>query len=106
MTTITEYRYYLPSFPKFNEWKANIGLYSNNRFVADVRFVEDPDNEHLQSIVRVDPDGITLVYVHYVEFPLWMDMLRNEKPLYLYHYVSSKKVLLSTSREPVGEEEN
>lgn len=106
MALITRYRYSLPSFPQFNEWKANIGLYNDERYLADVRFVENPESEFLQNIARVDPDGITLVYVHYSEFPLWLDTLRNEKPLYIHYYQRSKRILLSTSIEPIGEEES
>lgn len=101
MIAITKYSYSLPTFPGFNEWKKNIKLFNNDKLIADVRFVEDAQS--LQNLVNVNPDGASQVYVSEEEFPFWIDTLRNEKPLFVHHYPSSKRILLSTASEPVGE---
>lgn len=105
MKNVTNYSCSLPSHPQFNEWKRNIILFNGTQAIVDVRFVENPGSSSLQSLVKVDPNGISMVYVRFEDYPLWVDILRNEKPVYVHHYPESKRILLSTFQEPVGETE-
>jgi hypothetical protein len=104
---INGYQLYLSSYPQFNEWQANILLRQDNLVVVDVRFVGDPAN--WASRGSINPDGISLIYVGIERYPWFVDMLRNEKPLFavLYPPVGSvpPRLLLQTGAEPVGESE-
>ncbi len=44
-------------------------------------------------------------HMHISEWPLIVDMLRNEAPVYLSYHSGSDTIFLSTSQEPVGEGE-
>lgn len=46
------------------------------------------------------------VYLRADKYPRWIDILRYEKPLFFYYNFDENKCYLTTSDEPVGEEEN
>jgi hypothetical protein len=48
-------------------------------------------------------DGVISLYFHDTAFPAAVDMLRNEKPCYLWWFGTSGAI--STSKEAVGENE-
>ncbi len=104
---IDGYQVWIASYDHFNEWKANITLSYGNAAVVDMRFVDNPAS--LTAYQSVQETGISVIYDHIDRFPLYIDILRNEKPLYavLYESVTGSfaKCLLGTSREPVGEGE-
>lgn len=104
---IDSYQIWIASYDNFNEWKANITLSYNNAAVVDLRFVDNPATYASYQVVQ--PTGISQIYDRIDRFPLYVDILRNEKPLYvaLYESVTGSfaKCLLGTSREPVGEAE-
>ena len=85
----------------FNEWLANIYLYDNTgRAVGNIRFTDKLTNQNNQ----INPFGISTMWAPPEAYNKVLDLLRNEEPLYLWLY-DSGRALLSTSIEPVGEEE-
>lgn len=104
---IDGYEVWLASYDHFNEWKANIILSYSNAAVVDLRFVDNP--AAYASYQSVQAAGISLIYEKAERFPLYVDILRHEKPLHvvLYENVTGNfaKCLLGTSREPIGEDE-
>jgi len=54
---------------------------------------------------QLDGLGRPRGHMSITEIAAVMDMLRNEKPIYVHWSESWRQVLLSTSSEPVGEEE-
>jgi hypothetical protein len=92
---------------RFNEWKANIILRMDNDPIVDLRLVEDPDN--FISLQNVQQNGISQIYDNISQLPFYIDILRNEKPLYVVLYESAggshSRCILQTSTEPVREGE-
>jgi hypothetical protein len=110
MATIQQfnsYQVYIASHPQFNEWQANIKLRLESTLVVDIRFVGDPANWANRG--AVNPGGISTIYVGSERFPWFVDILRNEKPLYAVLYppthTAPPLMLLQTGTEPVGEAE-
>ena len=109
LKSINKYQIYLASHPQFNEWIANIILrQQDNTLIADVRFVADPDT--WVSFGSVSPNGSATIYVGIERLPWFVDVLRNEKPLFvvLYDKTASNpaRMLLQTGPgEPIGETE-
>ena len=85
----------------FNEWWTNIYLYDNmGRAFGNIRFADKmaPRNND------INPAGISTMWAPPAAYERVLDLLRNEKPLYVWLYESGR-ALLSTSLEPVGEGE-
>jgi hypothetical protein len=105
--SINKYEVMLSSHPQFNEWIANILLRKDNRIIVDVRFVDNPDL--LAQYGSINEGAISLVYVGMKRFSNFLNILQNEKPLFvqLVHASSSNpaRILLRTGAEPVGEQE-
>lgn len=82
---------------------AGIYAYRGETLVGALLFY--PDNKLLPN-ARLDPkrDVIFLSY-SISQFHAVLDILRNEKPLWLY-YRTATNAGLSSGREPVGEEES
>lgn len=80
--------------------RAQIALYdANNKTAAFLRF-NDPGmffESDSQS------GGIIRMYLPSAMFQNVLDVLRNEKPIYIYF--AQGRGFLSTSKEPIGEEE-
>ncbi len=105
--SINKYEVSLSTHPQFNEWIANILLRMDNRLVVDVRFVDNPDL--LAQYGSINEGAVSLVYVSMTRFSEFLNILQNEKPLFvqLVHASSSSpaRILLRTVPEPVGEQE-
>jgi hypothetical protein len=104
---IEDYVVYIASYPKQNEWKANIYLRKQQKCVVDLRFVDRPsDYASQQQIVQI---GASVIYDHINQLPIYLDILRNEKPIFvnLIDIAGNPgaKCILQTSGEPVGEAE-
>jgi hypothetical protein len=85
----------------FNEWVANIYLYDDlGRAFGNIRFSKTMAGQNNQ----INPGGMSTMWAPPESYPWVLDLLRNEKPLYVWLYESGR-ALLSTSVEPVGEEE-
>jgi hypothetical protein len=85
----------------FNEWQANIYLYGDTGpAFGNIRFTDTFVHDNLINLT-----GISTMWAPLDAYTRILDLLRNEKPLYLWLY-DSGPALLSTSAEPVGEEES
>lgn len=85
----------------FNEWLANIYLYDTSGHpVGNIRFTDKLTDHNNQ----INPTGLSTMWDPPEAYNKVIDLLRNEKPLYIWLY-DSGRALLSTSIEPVGEEE-
>ena len=104
---INNYQLYVVSHPQFNEWQANVILRQENAAVVDVRFVADPENWANRG--SINPSGVSQIYVGIERYPWFVDILRNEKPLFAVLYPASgavpPRLLLQTGPEPIGETE-
>jgi hypothetical protein len=104
---IDNYTVSISSFEKFNEWKANIYLKNGNAIIVDLRFVKDPTA--CLSFQQVIQNGISTIYDTIDQLPIYLDILRNEKPLWvtLYERISgtAARLLLCSGSEPIGENE-
>lgn len=47
-----------------------------------------------------------IVYLRAEKYPAFIDILRYEKPLFFYYNLDSNESYITTSDEPVGEEES
>jgi hypothetical protein len=85
---------------------ANIYLYdAGNAMIAELNFINDGVNATMPP-AAVDSYGKVKMYFKEQEFLKVIDMLRNEKPLYLFGQSTTPVwFVLTTSTEPVGEAE-
>jgi hypothetical protein len=81
---------------------AGIYLYQGNVYRGYVYFF--PDGTPLAPAVHDSNNGRIFLHFNLCQFHATMDMLRNEKPIYVY-YISPTNAALRTGKEPVGEEE-
>ena len=78
-----------------------IFLYDNaNRHIGNGYFLH---GDNLPASWQNAQNGFISLYMHDTAFPAVVDMLRNEKPCYLWWFGSSGAI--STSKESVGEHE-
>jgi hypothetical protein len=100
---IEKYAYMLfPSLDSNFDKKAVIMINSETEFLGYLNFMTDgaplPGPEK--------KDGIYTYSFHYKDLPVIVDMLRNEKPVFLFYIEGDKKnCRISTSMQPVGEGE-
>lgn len=81
--------------------RAQISLYnSSNKTVAYLRF-NDPGMSFENDS---ESNGRILMHLPSTMFDSVLDVLRNEKPVYIYF--AAGRGFLSTSREPIGEGED
>lgn len=98
---IIRYQYEFRSLP--NENVEIVFLFgSEDKFLAMVVFVEGP--ESLPG-PKETPSGLVVLTYRRVALPAFIDLLRNEKPVYLTWASQSRVARITTEREPVGEEE-
>ena len=81
---------------------AGIYLYEGGKYRGHVYFF--PDGTTLDPSVHHTATGLILHNFNLCQFHAVMEMLRNEKPIYLY-YFDTQNAGLMCGREPVGEEE-
>jgi hypothetical protein len=84
------------SGPAINLWKNNV-----NNSIASLNFWSNG------SVLPKDftrPDGIVVLYYHLEDFANIIDLLRNEKPIFLFQDNIGYHIITSTF-EPVGEGE-
>jgi len=81
---------------------AGIYLYEGNKYRGYVYFF--PDGTNLASPVHDPANGRIFLHFNLCQFHAIMEMLRTEKPIYLY-YLSPTNAALRSGKEPVGEEE-
>lgn len=81
---------------------AGIYLYEGNTYRGYVYFF--PDGTPLAPAVEDSANGRIFLHYNLSQFHACMEMLRTEKPLYVYYYGPTNAALRS-GKEPVGEEE-
>ena len=81
---------------------AGIYLYEGNKYRGYIYFF--PDGTPLNPAVLDTANGRIFLHFNLCQFHETMDILRNEKPLYIY-YLSPTNAALRSGKEPVGEEE-
>jgi len=81
---------------------AGIYLYEGNTYRGYVYFF--PDGAHLDPPVFHSATGRIFLNFNLSQFHATLEMLRTEKPIYLY-YLSTTNAYLRSGKEPVGEEE-
>jgi hypothetical protein len=100
---VATYNYYLWSSRE--RGKVNLILKGTGGQTCSVWFTEDPDAE-LPSATEEAPNYYAFRY-HLHQLPVLVDMLRNEKPVYVYFNNDNgwDNSRISTADEPVGEGE-
>jgi hypothetical protein len=84
--------------------RAIIWLYDqNNMTVGSVRFYRNADDTPAHD--KKVSSGFITGYYHPEQYPEVVDLLRNEKPIYLLYSSNKELAYLSTTVEPVGEAE-
>ncbi|SHO56504.1 hypothetical protein VQ7734_02273 [Vibrio quintilis] len=84
--------------------KAMIWLYDEDHATfANVRFYKDPDDVPAQDTKA--SSGFIACHYPPEDYADVIDLLRNEKPLYLHYSDTSQMGYFSTAPEPVGEGE-
>jgi len=107
MATITfqakTYNYYFWSSRQ--RGKANMNIHGVGGETCSVWFTEDPE-EALKHAEEVAPNYYAFYY-HYAQLDQILDMLRNEKPVYVHYddQPTFNNSRISTDAEPVGEGE-
>ena len=81
---------------------AGIYLYEGNTYRGYVYFF--PDGTPLAAPVHDPANGRIFLHFNLSQLHAVTEILRTEKPIYLY-YVSPTNAALRTGKEPVGEEE-
>ena len=100
MTQFNLYRVYYYSAPQYN-WDVRIDLYSSGAAVGTLLFMKQG-----QSIpANMVSGGIPRLHYSIRDFPAMMSMLREEKPLFINLNETNGIGSVSTSDEPVGEQE-
>ena len=81
---------------------AGIYLYEGNTYRGYVYFF--PDGTPLAPPVHDPTNGRAFLHLNLSQFDATIEILRTEKPIYLY-YSSPTNAALMSGKEPVGEEE-
>ena len=103
---VAEYRVFLSPghYSSPTSYMALISLYDkDNKQVAQLRFFS-PTSGSVDNLPNDTPYGYFIFSHHIDEYPNYIDLLRNEKPVYIF-FNGTDHGYLSTSREPIGEEE-
>jgi hypothetical protein len=98
---ITEYQYGFFNNAAYHNKRMLAYLYQNDNRIATIFFQDDLKAPH------TDRHGQICIYYRMEDLHSVIDMLRNEKPIFLHYKETSKitQAFLTTSKEPVGEGE-
>jgi hypothetical protein len=100
MTEFNLYRVYYYSAPQYN-WDVRIDLYMSGAAVGTLLFMKTGQPIPVNTI----SGGIPRLHYSISHFPPMMSMLREEKPLFVNLNETNGIGTISTSNEPVGEQE-
>lgn len=95
------YRLYYHSAPQY-QWQSRLYLYNNGTYVGSIFFMKDG----VDMPANVEISGHPRLYYSTGKFEEIMNILRHEEPLYITLVPSNGIGTISTSSEPIGEEEN
>ena len=107
---VTRYsvRYYAGGKEEMGKWggyKAVIHFFSDNDyFIGTAYFYRDPGLIPETDDMNSETKEISLHY-RLDDFPQILDILRNEKPVYLWYHTYWNYAAITTSEEPPGEGE-
>jgi hypothetical protein len=99
---ITEYKYYTFSSRDSSTANTVVMLYGAGTYLGAAFF--STDSAPLQAAKKY-PSGVYGLFYRYADLPGIIDMLRNEKPVYLI-FNDDLNSRISTTNEPVGEGED
>lgn len=95
------YRLYYHSTPRYS-WQSRLYLYNDGVYVGSIFFMKDGENIP----ENIEISGHPRLYFSSDKFEEIMNVLRHEAPLYLTLVTTNGIGTISTSNEPIGEEEN
>ena len=95
------YRLYYHSAPQY-QWQSRLYLYNDRAFVGSIFFMKDRANIP----ANIEVSGRPRIHFPAIKFEEIMNVLRHEKPLYISLNPSNGIGTISTSSEPIGEEED
>ena len=95
------YRLYYQSAPQY-QWQSRLYLYYNGAYVGSIFFMKDG----VSIPANIEVAGNPRLHLPASKFEEIMNVLRHEEPLYLALVPSNGIGTISTSNEPIGEEEN
>ncbi len=98
---IKRYEYYIFSSRESSPAHSVILLYGDRGYIGGAFF--SSSDEPLAPAEKF-PNGVYGLYYRRADLPIIIDLLRNEKPVYLI-FSGGNNSRLSTSQEPVGEGE-
>jgi hypothetical protein len=100
MTEFNIYRVYYYSAAQYN-WSVRIDLYMSAANVGTLLFMKEGQSIPPNTIAN----GVPRLYYSIRDFPAMMQMIREEKPLFVNLNEANGIGSISTSDEPVGEQE-
>lgn len=95
------YRLYYQSAPQYS-WQSRLYFYNDGAYVGSVFFMKEGENIPANAEVSGKPR----LYFPDSKFEEIMNVLRYDKPLYITLVTSNGIGTISTSNEPIGEEED
>ena len=100
-TEFDAYRLYYHSAPQYS-WQSRAYLYKSGAYVGSLFFMK----EGVNIPANIEVGGKPRLYFPSSKFEEIMNVLRHEKPLYITLVASNGIGTISTSNEPIGEEED
>ena len=100
-TEFNSYRLYYQSAPQYS-WQSRVYLYNGGSYVGSVFFMK----EGVSIPANIEVSGHPRLHFPANKFEEIMNVLWHESPLYLTLVTSNGIGTISTSNEPIGEEEN
>jgi hypothetical protein len=100
MTEFNIYRVYYYSAPQY-DWAVRIDLYMSAANVGTLLFMKEGESIPANTIAH----GVPQLHYSMRDFPAMIQMIREEKPLFVNLNEANGIGSVSTSDEPVGEQE-
>jgi hypothetical protein len=100
MTEFNIYRVYYYSAPQY-DWAVRIDLYMSAAYVGMLLFMKEGQSIPTNTIAN----GVPRLHYSIRDFPAMIQMIREEKPLFVNLNEANGIGSISTSDEPVGEQE-
>ena len=100
MTEFNIYRVYYYSAPQY-DWAVRIDLYLSAANVGTLLFMKEGQSIPANTVAN----GVPRLHYSMRDFPAMIQMIREEKPLFVNLNEANGIGSISTSDEPVGEQE-
>ncbi len=105
MTITREFDRYYVQLWGGTSWKSYIYCYKGNAYAGRMEFIAEGRDIPDDHTTVVGGQEVPVLHYSVARFSAVMEILRNEKPLYLAIWKGNKTGRLRTNREPIGEEE-